>query len=227
VATCWTRYDVTTSPAVRYPRGSGSRGGEQAAQLGPGRGRAGARGAQPLADGLQQRGRPGGQLDLDLTPALFGGVLRPPGHRVVGDLGEHLAVRAAQRHDRTACLQGGDRDEGPAAGVGGDQRGEPVRDVVPGRLAQLVPRVAPGRELEVPAVVEAARTPAQRDPVGGQPQVGRVEVAGGQEVRDGLSRLGETAQVGEGRVRLDVVLVLDLQVADHLTPLAPYIRSNG
>ena len=75
-------------------------------------------------------------------------------------------------------------------------------------------------QLEVPALVGAARAAPQRDLAGGEPPVGGVEVRGGQVVQHRLGR-GHPGDPGERRpleIRVNIELLLDLQVLAHPRP---------
>ncbi|MCQ0007406.1 hypothetical protein LUX39_28840 [Actinomadura madurae] len=147
----------------------------------------------------------------------LGVLLAAPGHQVVGDLGEQVAVRVEEPDHRPPRLQRRDGAQLRPAGACRDQARQPRRDDQrpAERSPQLLLAVRPGRHLEMPSGVGPAPPPAQRDPRGGEPQAGGVEVGGVQLVDLGLldrRHARQPVQVRQGEGGRGVVLLLDLQM---------------
>ena len=164
-------------------------------------------GGELVLDRVEQLRAAGHQFHFPLTPIMAGpsrkkrfGV-----HVVIGDLGLHRAVGAPEPVHDAPGAQPGHRDEFPAAQV----HGEPPHQGLGRRvtrtewLLQLPAGVGVVQgKFQVPSVVFAARTAAQRDAVPGQHQVGCIEVLGLEQVLHRLIYTAHAAQVLQWRGQL-------------------------
>ena len=172
-------------------------------------------------------------LGFDLAEARGHAVTLHDRDAVVDDL-DGRGPRAVEEHSRgPLALERGDRDEGRGAGECRDQAGEGgrhgIRKGLPHFVAHPLASTLHG-QLEVPALIRAARTAAQGDAPAEEPQVRGVVVDVGH--REGRSRLdagdsGHRREVREREGTVDAELQLDFAMGGCHDPALGAVLTPG